>query len=435
VVLAVEAEGAYANLVLPRRLRERRISGVDAAFATELTYGTLRWQGVLDEVITAGAKRAADSLDPEVRAVLRLGSYQLLHMRVPPHAAVSTSVDLVRETVGERPAGFVNAVLRRVSERDWSGWTDHLAADRDPIGRLAFANGYPEWVATALLSALDGDLDELAAALAADRPATHLLARPGRITRDDLLAMAGEGAIAGSLSPYAVQLDGGDPSGFPAVRDGRARVQDEGSQLVALALAALPVEGAERWWLDLCAGPGGKSSLLSGLLPSDVGLLSVDRQPHRAALVRRGVDGSRGGVAVADGTQPAWPAGAFARVLADVPCTGLGALRRRPEVRWRREPADVDRLGPLQRALLDQAIDATQIGGMVVYSTCSPHPAETTEVVRAVIDRRADAELVDVRAALPMLTGTGPGPFAQLWPHRHGTDAMFIAAITRKNGP
>jgi 16S rRNA (cytosine967-C5)-methyltransferase len=137
---------------------------------------------------------------------------------------------------------------------------------------------------------------------------------------------------------------------------------------------------------------------------------------------------------VADGRSPAWPAGRFARVLADVPCSGLGALRRRPEVRWRREPADVERLASLQRVLLDQAIDAARPGGVVVYSTCSPHLAETVEVVRAVVAARTDAEVVDVRSALPSVTDLGAGPFAQLWPHRHGTDAMFIAAITRTNG-
>lgn len=435
VVLAVEAQSAYANLLLPRMLRDRGLAGIDAAFATELTYGTLRWQGVLDEVLAAGARRAVTSMDPEVRAVLRLGAYQLQHTRVPPHAAVATSVDLVRELAGPRPAGFVNAVLRRVSEQDWPAWTERLAASRDPVDRLAFSTGYPQWIARDLLAALGHDQTQLAEALGADRPSTHLLARPGRIERDELLAAAGPGATAGPYSAYAVHLAAGNPSRLTAVQDGRARVQDEGSQLVALALAALPVEGREAWWLDLCAGPGGKSSLLAGLLPSAARLLSVDRQPHRAGLVQRGVAGDPGGVVVADGTAPAWPSARFDRVLADVPCSGLGALRRRPEVRWRRTTEDVQRLVPLQRSLLDRAIEAARPGGVVVYSTCSPQLDETAGVVQSVLAARTDADVVDVRAVLPGVPDLGAGPFVQLWPHKHGTDAMFIAAIRRANRP
>lgn len=433
VVLAVEVEGAYSNLLLPRVLRDRGLTGVDAAFATELAYGTLRWQGVLDEVLAAGARREVTSMDPEVRAVLRLGAYQLQHTRVPPHAAVATSVDLVRDLAGPRPTGFVNAVLRRVSEHDWPAWTDRLADAREPVDRLAFSSGYPPWIARDLLAALGGDETELAEALAADRPVTHLVARPGRMDRDELLTAAGPGATPGPFSSYAVRLDGGSPRRIAAVQDGRARVQDEGSQLVALALAALPVDGPEGWWLDLCAGPGGKSSLLAGLLPDGARLLSVDRQPHRAALVQRGVAGDPGGVIVADGTAPAWPSARFDRVLVDVPCSGLGALRRRPEVRWRRSAADVQRLVPLQRSLLGRAIDAARPGGVVVYSTCSPQLDESVGVVRSVLAERSDAQLIDVRPTLRGVPDVGDGPFAQLWPHRHGTDAMFIAAIGRAN--
>lgn len=431
VVLAVDRDAAFANLLLPRLLRERGISGTDAAFATELAYGALRWQGSLDAVIESGARRSVTSLDPPVRAALRIGAYQVLHTRVPPHAAVSTTVDLGRDLLGPKPAGFINAVMRRVSEQPWERWVETLTDSDDELGRLAFAAGYPRWIATALLEALAGDTEQLGELVAVDRPTTHLLARPGLIEAAALAESAGPGATLGHLSPYAVHLHGGDPSRLAAVQDGRARVQDEGSQLVALVAARAGVSGRDSQWLDMCAGPGGKSSLLAGLLPGDGRLVSADLQIHRANLVTRGVEGTATTVIVADGTRPAWRAASFDRVLADVPCSGLGSLRRRPDLRWRRQPPDVDLLGPLQRDLLGSAIDAVRPGGVAVYATCSPLLAETSTVVADVVGRRTDVEVVDARPLLPGVADLGDGPFVRLWPHLHGTDAMFVAVLRR----
>ena len=431
VVLAVEQDGAYGNLALPRALAQRGLSGVDAGFATELTYGALRWQGVLDEVIAIAARRAADALDAEVRAVLRLGAYQLLHMRVPAHAAVHSTVELAREVAGHRVVGFVNAVLRAIGRQSWEDWVDQLAPN-DDLRRIAVANGYPVWLASAMADALGGSLGELAVALAEDRPITHLVARPARITREELLAQAGPGAEAGPWSPYAVRLTGGGvPGALAAVQAGRAAVQDEGSQLVALALTRAQVETSERWWADICAGPGGKAALLAGLLPEGVGLLAADLHPHRARLVRDSLQQRGGSVVVADSTSPAWHVDACSRVLLDAPCTGLGALRRRPEVRWRRRPEDADRLHALQVQLLDAAVDATAPGGVVLYATCSPHLRETRDVVTDVITSRPDVRIEDARPLLPGLPDLGPGPHVQLWPHRHGTDAMYLALVRR----
>jgi len=437
-LVGVREREAYANLLLPRMLRERGIGGRDAAFATELGYGTLRARGTYDAVLAACTDRALAGVDPEVLDVLRLGAHQLLGMRTPPHAAVSATVALCRAATGPRPTGFVNAVLRRVAAHDLDGWTACLApaVEEDPVAYLAFRHAHPAWIVRAFADVLDGDWGQVEAALAADNSpaAVTLAARPGRCSREALLAA---GAEPSRWSPYGAVLPGGDPGAVEAVRTGAAGVQDEGSQLVALALAAAPIHGADELWLDSCAGPGGKAALLAGLAAErGARLLAADVAPHRARLVGdtlEGVPAAR--VVAADATVPPWPAARFDRVLVDVPCSGLGALRRRPEARWRREPADIGRLFGLQTALLDRAIRAARPGGLIGYVTCSPHRTESAGVVHTA-RTGADAdgigtELVDAVALLPQVPDLAAGPFVQLWPHRHGTDAMFLALLLR----
>ncbi len=443
VLKAVRLDDAYTNLVLPHVLREHGLSGRDAAFTTELVSGTLRRQGAYDAIITACLDRP--KLEAKVLDALRLGTHQLLSMRVPTHAAISTTVDLVRAKVGQGPAGFTNAVLRKVAAHDLDGWVRRVAPDpsRDPIGFASIAHSHPRWVVGGLRDALvasQGPQADLDALLTADNasPKVMLVSRPGISTVEELVAAGGS---AGRWSPYAVELAGGDPGSVPAVVEGRAGVQDEGSQLVALALAAAPMGGRDERWLDLCAGPGGKSALLAALARGrGAKLLATELQQHRAGLVARGtraVPGGMLGVLTADGTRPPWLPGTFDRILVDAPCSGLGALRRRPESRWRRTPADVKDLVPLQHALLGSALDSVRPGGVVLYATCSPLLAETAEIVTAALDGREDVELLDAATALPDLPdATGPLPGTlQLWPHLHGTDAMFLALLRRTDGP
>ena len=436
VCRAVRVEDAYTNLVLPHVLRRHGLSGRDAGFATELAAGSLRRRGTYDAVLAACIDRPLAKVEVKVLDVLRLGAHQLLSMRVPPHAALSATVDLARSVAGPGAAGFVNAVLRRVSEADLGTWVRRVAPDPgvDPLGFAVVAHSHPRWVVEALSSALEatGAGDELDALLAADNepPRVVLVARPGR---SEVSELPGE---VTRWSPYGVVLGSGDPSSVPAVAAGRAGVQDEGSQLVALALSRAGVEGPDQRWLDLCAGPGGKAALLAGLAAGrGARLVANERQEHRAGLVRRALAGAEGveGVVVADGLTPPWAPASFDRVLVDAPCTGLGALRRRPESRWRRVPADVDGLAPLQRGLLASALDSVRPGGVVVYATCSPVLAETRDVVADVLASRSDAVLEDASGLWPdvpdcagPLTGT-----LQLWPHRHATDAMFVALLRR----
>jgi len=422
---AVSRDDAYANLVLPRLLTERKVTGREAALATELAYGASRTRGTLDRIIVSVTGRETASLDQPVADVLRLGAYQILYTRVPAHAAVATSVSLIRKVAGHKPAGFVNAVLRKVAARPLDSWL-HKLSPSDPVGALALRHSHPEWIVRAFADAL-GDDTELPALLDADNaaPSVHLCARPGRVDRDELAAATG--GKPGALSPYAVILPGGAPGDIRAVADGRAHVQDEGSQAVASALAAAPVEDRDERWLDLCAGPGGKAALLGSLAALRGATVdAVEISAHRTRLVQKAVAGLPVTVHEADG-RTFGEDGAYDRVLVDAPCTGLGALRRRPEARWRRQPSDVDDLTTLQTALLASAIRLLRPGGVVAYVTCSPHLAETREIVAAA----KDVTPVDVRPLFPGAGDLGPGPHVQLWPHRDGTDAMFLAVLRK----
>jgi 16S rRNA (cytosine967-C5)-methyltransferase len=438
VLRAVSDRDAYANLALPPLLRRRGISGRDAAFATELTYGTCRTRGLLDAVIGAAAGRPPDAINPVLLDLLRLGTYQLLRTRVEAHAAVSTTVDQAGIEFDSARAGFVNGVLRTIAGRDEESWLEELAPDpsRDPIGHAAFVHAHPRWIAQAFADALGAEATELDALLATDdeRPQVHLAARPGVLSAGELAAELGPavGGIVGRYSPYAVYLPGGDPGQLAPVRDGQALVQDEGSQLVARALTLAPVDGDRGRWLDLCAGPGGKTALLAGLgVAAGARVTAVEPSAPRADLVAENTRGLSVEVLRADGRHTGLEP-VFDRVLVDVPCTGLGALRRRPEARWRRGPADVPALAKLQRELLAAAIALTRPGGVVLYATCSPHLAETVGVVGDAL-RRHPVCALDARPFFePVSTGLGEGPYAQLWPHRHGTDAMFAAALRRR---
>jgi 16S rRNA (cytosine967-C5)-methyltransferase len=438
-VAAVHRDDAYANLVLSDILRDMHLAGRDAAFATELTYGTLRALGTLDLIIASAANREVARIDPPARDALRLGAYQLLHTRVPAHAAVNQTVDLVR-AVAPGASGFANAVMRTIAERPLDDWLEKLAPayEEDPVGNLSVLHNHPQWIIRSFAEALGGDLDDTARLLIEDNqpPVVHLCARPGRV---DAVELADEvDGVPGAFSPYAVYLNGGSPRELAAIHDGRAHVQDEGSQLVAAAMLAAPIEGRDTRWLDLCAGPGGKAGLLGSIAAlRGAEVTAVEVAEHRARLVEQATEGMPVTVLPMDGRSvgrdPDLPEESFDRVLVDAPCTGLGSLRRRPEARWRRQPTDLPPLTRLQRELLVAALRAVRPGGVVAYVTCSPHMVETQVTVSEGARRSGvDVDFVDARPLLPPgMPGLGAGPTVQLWPHRHGTDAMFLAVLRR----
>ena len=436
VLRAVRVDRAYSNIALSHVLRHRKLSGPEAARATDLAAGTIRMAGFLDDVISRNFERDIDDVDPDVLDVLRLLSYDVLVRGTPAYAAVDAGVTLARDVVGEGPSRFVNAIGRKVASRPIDAWRSDIAATYDDeVARLAAMYSYPRWIVAGLRAALGDATDELPALLQAQNqpPRPTLVARPGVSTVAELLAAAP--SQPGQWSPYAVVLTGGSPGSIEAVRLGRAGVQDEGSQLIALALVDTPVSSTTNTWVDLAAGPGGKAALLAAL-GAQVGarLDAVEPHEHRADLVAQALAAIPGDheVVRADGRLSGLPLGSADRVLLDAPCSGLGALRRRPDARWRREEEDLVELVPLQRGLLNAAIDLTASGGVIAYATCSPLLAETSEVVAAVLAGRDDVELLDAAAALPQIPDAADGLFVRLWPHRHGTDGMFLALMRRR---
>jgi len=438
VIMAVRESDAYANLLLPVRLGRAKLSEADAGLATELTYGTLRMQGYYDLIIAMAAARSVDQIDPPILDVLRLACHQLLSMRVAQHAAVDESVQLAK-TVGSNSAvGFVNGVLRTITRTDAETWRERVLAEaRTGEEALAFEYSHPLWVTRAFRQVLTAERREveLEALLAADNvaPRVSIAALPGESTTSELDAHPAEFSPVGSI------LDGGDPLKLAAIREGRARVQDEGSQLAALALSrARPIVPGERW-LDLCAGPGGKAALLAAEARlGGATLVANELVPARAELVRKAL-------AVFDPAPEVWELDGvdvgddypqfFDRILLDAPCTGLGALRRRPEARWRKQPSDVAGLGALQTRLLASAVAALKPGGIMAYVTCSPHAAETKSIVASVLRKAEGIELVNTPAVLQSIVRAPldlpEANHAQLWPHRHGTDAMFIQLLAK----
>lgn len=452
VLRAVSEDDAYANLVLPKSIRKHQLDKRDAGFATELAYGALRGQGTYDAILAKCVDRPLAKLDPAVLDALRIGAHQLLAMRVPPHAALDQTVGLARAVIGAGPSALINAVLRKVAARDLDTWVEELTRDEtDATRRAAVEHSHPEWIVRALRQSLVAhgrSVDEITDLLKADNdaPVVNLVALPGLGSLDEARAA---GAVDGELVVNSALYSAGDVGRLDSVRAGTTRVQDAGSQLVARALAGVDIgdrtaDGSRdgEQWLDLCAGPGGKAALLAALA-NEKGAILLANEPaeHRAKLVRQALEAVPGevwDVRTGDGRSIAeqYP-DTFDRILVDAPCTGLGALRRRPESRWRRKPSDVGELGALQRQLLIAAVDAVKAGGVVAYVTCSPHPAETTAVVADVLRQRNDLELLDAGAALDAVSltgnlGAGHESTAQLWPHIHQTDAMFLALIRRK---
>ncbi len=424
----VNRNEGYSNLLLPQALNASKLDDRDRSLVTELLYGTLRMQGKHDWVLAQISDRPWSEVDPGIVDICRLGVHQIHEMRIPDHAAVAATVEVARKRIGESKASFVNALLRSVTRTSIEDWFMPLTEISDPVERLAIAYSHPEWIVSAYYDLLK-DWAEVESSLKINNePAIPtLVSWPGFSTQQDLVDIGGEPT---DFSPYGVHWKG-NPGALDLIKARKIGVQDEGSQLVAEVFSKVAAGSS---WLDLCAGPGGKAALLSSIARERAITFTANEiSQARAELVKQVVHGDR--VMVLDGRAIGLSKEKFDAILIDAPCTGLGALRRRPEVRWRRTLQDLRALTQLQRELVDSAIQALNPGGVIGYATCSPHLAETSIQIADIKKKHSDLQQIIVDDFLPssLHDATRDGAMS-LWTHKHGTDAMYLALFRKKIG-
>lgn len=434
----IEEKGAYANLYVPGALKEVQMEIRDKAFVTELVYGTLRKQMFYDRVISKASGRAVAKIDPLPLQVLRITAHQLLTLRTPAHAAVDGAVRLVVKNRHGSASGFINAVSRRISERGIREWIEILCEDESEASRLAIEFSHPMWIVEAYLARL-GNLSRVREELEAnnENPKVTAIIYPGESWSAETIA----GSEESEWLPEARYIHG-NPELLREIRGAKAGIQDQGSYLVARALSRVPssaeTESGESLWLDLCAGPGGKAALLSRWSRVvNARFLALEQSEHRAYLVKRVTDD----VVIADSLTPPVRRGSAERILLDAPCSGLGALRRRPDARLRKKKRDIEQLVEIQRALIGSAEELLAPGGILAYVTCSPIIEETLANRDWTLQSFPSLELIDARPYLldPSRSAEdvkalqlGENFDIQLWPARHGTDAMYLALFRKK---
>lgn len=433
VLRRVETTAAYANVLLDDRLVRSTLSPADRALATELVYGVLRWQGALDWRLASLLDRPVTALEPAVLVLLRLGTYQLTRLtRVPHFAAVDETVSLAREVGAGRASGYVNAVLRRVAGEPKRPEPD---AARDPLAYWTGPGSHPAWLAERWLRRLGRDA--AAALMTANNQVPPLVVVVNRLKADAeeaerlLREAVPEVARGRSVTGAFVCRGAGSPRELPGFAQGVFVPMDEAAALPVLALDLAPGQQV----LDACAGGGGKTALIAASVGPAGQVLALDHSPRAIrrlseAADRLGLASVRATLYDACRAGEAW-AGRFARVLLDAPCSGLGTLRRRPEIKWRRRPADVSHAAALQAALLAGVARAVSPGGLLVYSTCSLEPEETDEVIDAFLSRHTAFTLEAAGPEVQTFADPERPGILRAWPHRHDTDGFFVARLRR----
>lgn len=427
-VLAVEAisrikhDGAYANLLTTEMLTSAKYSSQDAAFFTDLVNGSIRYLRYLDFVLAQCVSRNIDDIESDLLIILEIAAYSFLIKHKASHAVVNEAVESARDVIGERAVGFCNGALRRLVKTSASDWLETLKNVDNLDERESIRYSLPIWIYQEFRKQIP-DARELAFLLNTINQPPHVsLLRPPQsqsVLRD---------LLPGDWSPFAYREKQRGVLG-KTLMESSFVVQDEGSQLVSLATLLAPIEGVDHDWLDMTAGPGGKATFLAAAAKArNAHLTANELHPHRAKLISHTLTrlNLEGEVTVGDALSQNWGK-QFDRVLLDAPCTGLGALRRRAESRWRKQPKDLVSLVDLQKKLLHKAISVTRPGGIVSYTTCSLHPRETIEVIDFAL-KTANVEIMDASGLFPAVP-TSDSPYLRLWPHIHGTDGMFLAIL------
>lgn len=439
VLLAVEEKNAYANIALDRALERFRPERLDRSFATELVYGVLRTRNTLDWVLEHFLRgRTMAGQNPPARIILRLGAYQLMFMdRVPAPAACNESARLAHRHGRRGTAGFVNGVLRSLArgekEISFPVWEEH------PVEHLTVVHSHPEWLVRRWLAEL-GPEQTRELCRAGNKPAPNTIrVNTLKTGREELTARLEQAGLTVKPALYAPEglITGGFPSlrDFPPFQQGLFLAQDEASMLAGRALS--PVPGA--MVLDLAAAPGGKTTHLAQLMGNRGEIIACDLHRHKLQLITDNC--RRLGVACvrtleADARQLGDRFGRRADfVLLDAPCSGLGVLRRRPDIRWRRTEDEIKTLAELQREMLAAAARCVKPGGVLVYSTCTVSRAENRDQVTAFLAGHPEFTAEDPSTWLPSgldRQSTFKQGYVQLLPHLHGTDGFFIARLRRK---
>lgn len=438
VLERVSRAGAYADLLLHTSLGRSALNAPDRAFATDLVYGTLRWRGAIDYYLGHFVDQDLDKLEPLVATALRLGAYQLLFTeRVPVTAAVDQSVRCIRAAGVERATGLVNAVLRRLA-------TDHATVklpsiEDEPVAHLTHALSLPRWLAERWIESYG--VEEAAALVRASNVAPPLTVRANRLHGDaaellpELREQFPEAAACRFARDGIVLGRKGNPACVPAFMTGRFTVQDEASQLVVGLLDPQPGERI----LDVCAAPGGKTTAIAERVGEKGATVAVDRHPRRLRLVERAARRlglSRIRTVPRDATHSLSdlaPEGGFDRVLVDAPCSGLGTLRRNPDVRWRVRPEDPARLAEIQRALIKSAASVLRPGGVLVYSVCTMLSEENEKIADSFLRRSRNFAMAPASELPDEVQGVVSGDgFLRSFPHLHDTDGFFAARFEKQ---
>jgi 16S rRNA (cytosine967-C5)-methyltransferase len=437
VLIAVDTQDAYSNLALTHSLRKARLEARDVALATELVYGTVGRLNTIDYYLTPSLKTPLHRLDAWVRNLLRLTVYQLYYLeRIPAFAAINEAVEIAKRR-GGKASGFVNGVLRATLRR--KGEVKFPSRERDWTRRTALEHSHPEWLVKVWEQAYGRDVTEAMCAANNDRPSLSLRANSHRISRDELLGRlqeAGIAARASEVSPYGILLEQGlDVTRLPAFQQGLCTVQDESSMLVAQALAPKPGERV----LDCCAAPGGKTTHLAELMGDQGEVVAVDIHEHKIELIRNiaarlGLESIR--PLSGDIRRVVREAGMFDRVLLDAPCSGLGVIRRKPDLKRKKGAQDIAEIAAIQRELLLAVADSVKPGGVLVYSTCTVLPEENADRISAFLKERPDFVPDSLAPFLPshVMEGAADGQVGacvQIFPQQFGSDGFFIARLRR----
>lgn len=418
----IRKEGAYANILTNEMLSQNNLARLDAAMFTDLVHGTTRYRRYLDYLIEICANRPIAEIEDQLVNILEFSLYSYLIRAKPQHAVVNEGVETAREIIGERSVGFINAILRKVVSKSKSDWDHEISNQLSGIDLLGTIYSMPNWIVEYFQKQVSNERELIVLLQSLNlSPVPTFLRLPNQRVNELNL-------IPSNWSPFGYfESKRGDLQ--RKLLESRLVIQDEGSQLVALALISAEIVGSDTSWLDMTAGPGGKAAFLAAAAPSrKATLVANELHPHRAKLIENTLQrlDLRADVQIGDALNQAWSA-QFDRVLLDAPCTGLGALRRRAESRWRKTPADLIELVDLQKKLLSKAVQAARSGGIVGYTTCSLHPRETEEVVNF-IAKTHRLQILNAPMYLPGIP-MEDSPFIKLWPHRHGTDGMFMALL------